>query len=286
MGGYTLRSGRCVACEDVTWENVRMQNCPQIDNCSDEEYQGYTSNEACCHCGGGEVEATNFTYVVETPIISTSILLGYPYPRTATRYAQNADCNLQDLGLAINGTTGALEFAEGCAVVGCSFGTGPTASLEPFNVACTVTAFQDEGNASATFAFTATWIGYKYEIMIVKPGEKVPVLAYDFCEADVCDKPPPPPPRHFRRRRCLPPSYKYNAKGSPELTAEYKHQKPKSCPQDLHCCKDYVITPDLEYNYTSRDLKHECDEAMTQANADNQSQKARPRIDRDTHLRQ
>ncbi|CAE7443578.1 unnamed protein product [Symbiodinium sp. CCMP2592] len=69
-GGFTLASGTCVACMDFPqWVDNSSRNCYEA-NCSDEAwvrsfakcvpepYQGISSREACCACGGGHREGT------------------------------------------------------------------------------------------------------------------------------------------------------------------------------------------------------------------------------------
>ncbi|CAJ1445211.1 unnamed protein product [Effrenium voratum] len=61
--GYVMRSNKCVACVDLPWENSQGQNC-HAASCSNSRQSGFSSNTACCKCGGGQGAATPFEYYV------------------------------------------------------------------------------------------------------------------------------------------------------------------------------------------------------------------------------
>ncbi|CAE7457781.1 unnamed protein product [Symbiodinium natans] len=153
-GGFTRTSaGNCLACVDLPWENKAGQNCVKA-SCSDEKFNGFSSNEACCKCGAGQKAATSFAYYVGPLALGSSSVVGHPVPRTASHYSVDKDCELAKYGLMINPSTGALGLISGCSTVGC----GAQKSIE---VRCTVTAEQEDGlTASAPLEVLAGGIGY------------------------------------------------------------------------------------------------------------------------------
>ena len=145
-GGFTAvstsgtKDGFCEACMDFSWENKEGQNCYSLvesDSCDDEKFKGCSSNEACCHCGGGHRTATPFTYFVGATVVGATEIVGHPVPRTASKYSVDKDCELAKYGLTIEASTGQLAFTSSCSVVGCGTIT------EAFSVSCTITAEQD-----------------------------------------------------------------------------------------------------------------------------------------------
>ncbi|CAK9083111.1 unnamed protein product [Durusdinium trenchii] len=125
---------------DFSWENKEGQNCYSLvesDSCDDEKFKGFSSNEACCHCGGGHRTATPFTYFVGATVVGATEIVGHPVPRTASKYSVDKDCELAKYGLTIEASTGQLAFTSSCSVVGCGTIT------EAFSVSCTITAEQD-----------------------------------------------------------------------------------------------------------------------------------------------
>ena len=56
----TKKEASCQACMDYpSWVDKDGNNCFAVKStCSDELYQGVSSNMACCECGGGHREAT------------------------------------------------------------------------------------------------------------------------------------------------------------------------------------------------------------------------------------
>jgi len=152
-GGFTrTSSGKCLACVDLpSWENKDGRNCHSA-SCSSEKFQGFSANEACCKCGGGQKAATSFTYYVGPVAIGTTSVVGHPVPRTASHYSVDKDCELAKHGLSIDPTTGALGLS--CSSVGC----GAARAIE---LQCTVTAEQEDGlSATALLEVMAGDIGY------------------------------------------------------------------------------------------------------------------------------
>ncbi|CAE7705396.1 unnamed protein product [Symbiodinium sp. KB8] len=149
-GGYTSTQATggistCVACVDTPgWTTVSGANCfDSGTSCNDTLVDGLSSDEACCKCGGGQKEATQFAYYVAPVVLGSTTIVGYPVPRTATKYSINKGCTLLEHGMAINGETGELEVVPGETV-----GRDRT---EGFTVTCTITAQQTaELAASAT----------------------------------------------------------------------------------------------------------------------------------------
>ena len=132
-GGYTSTQATggistCVACVDTPgWTTVSGANCfDSGTSCNDTLVDGLSSDEACCKCGGGQKaaclmhlqcgvkpqrlpllprsqEATQFAYYVAPVVLGSTTIVGYPVPRTATKYSINKGCTLLEHGMAING---------------------------------------------------------------------------------------------------------------------------------------------------------------------------------------
>ncbi|CAE7038706.1 unnamed protein product, partial [Symbiodinium sp. KB8] len=150
-GGFTKSSGKCVACVDLpSWVNKAGQNC-HAASCSSVKFQGFSPNEACCKCGGGQKAATKFAYYVGPMAVGATSVVGHPVPRTASHYSVDKDCELAKYGLSIHPTTGALQL-DGCSAVGCGAAT--------VEVKCTVTAEKDGLMAVAPLEVLAGDIGY------------------------------------------------------------------------------------------------------------------------------
>lgn len=150
-GGFTKSSGKCVACVDLpAWVNKAGQNC-HAASCSSEKFQGFSPNEACCKCGGGQKAPTKFAYYVGPMAVGATSVVGHPVPRTASHYSVDKDCELAKYGLSIHPTTGALQL-DGCSAVGCGAAT--------VEVKCTVTAEKDGLMAAAPIEVLAGDIGY------------------------------------------------------------------------------------------------------------------------------
>ena len=130
-GGFTQISGKCIACVDLPgWVNSVSQGC-MTASCSAEKFQGYSSEAACCKCGGqclqflhranpkisllslkpvipipdfnsrpealkpgGQKAATSFAYYVGPLAIGSTGVQGYPVPQTASSYSVDKDCEL------------------------------------------------------------------------------------------------------------------------------------------------------------------------------------------------
>ncbi|CAK9022469.1 unnamed protein product [Durusdinium trenchii] len=161
-GGFIQNStvGACQACMDFTWENKEGQNCYEIsaESCGGEKFKGFSSNEACCHCGGGHRAATPFTYYVGPTVLGASEIVGHPVPRTGSKYSVNQECELVKYGLTIDASTGELKFAESCS--GPNVGCEGSKATEAFTVSCTVTAEQ-EGPDALTASALLTVIAYQ-----------------------------------------------------------------------------------------------------------------------------
>ncbi|CAE7197775.1 unnamed protein product, partial [Symbiodinium natans] len=144
-GGFSKSSdGRCYACMDLPgWQNKAGETCSAATICGDsQKYQGFSPQEACCHCGGGQKEARKFSYYVGPLAVGATKVIGYPVPRTARLYFVDKDCELSKYGLTINPTTGALQLAPGCSKVGCG------AAEESIEVKCTIAAVEDVTQAN------------------------------------------------------------------------------------------------------------------------------------------
>ncbi|CAJ1363816.1 unnamed protein product, partial [Effrenium voratum] len=152
-GGYVMSSNKCVACVDLPWENAQGENC-HAASCSNSRQSGFSSNAACCKCGGGQRAATPFQYYVGPMAIGSSQVVGHPIPRTASQYAVDKDCEMAKFGLRIDPTSGKLERTAGCSTVGCGLVTS-------FEVKCSVTALQADGlSASAPLVAMVGELGY------------------------------------------------------------------------------------------------------------------------------
>jgi len=163
MGGYTLLDGHCVQCVDTPgWTDIDGQTCYDLqeNGCEDKPYRGLSSNQACCKCGGGHRAATAFMYVVQPLVLFAQEVYGQPVPRTASRYSVNPECQLAKYGLTINGSTGALELT--CDYVGCF------TKAEPFEVQCTITAHQIDGelNSTTTLSLQAFHLAYESQVLL------------------------------------------------------------------------------------------------------------------------
>ncbi|CAE7770459.1 ath, partial [Symbiodinium sp. CCMP2592] len=170
-GGFTKTgSGKCVACVDLPgWVNKAGDNCLAA-HCSAEKFQGFSSNSACCKCGGGQQAATKFAYFVGPIALGATQVVGHPVPRTASKYSVDKDCELAKFGLSIHPQTGALELAPGCSKVGC----GSDKSIE---VKCTITAEQEGGlTAQATLEVLAGDVGYGSEPVVLYSGDSTSVV--------------------------------------------------------------------------------------------------------------
>ncbi|CAE7426595.1 unnamed protein product [Symbiodinium natans] len=84
-GGFTLRSDKtCMACVDLPgWANKAGESCITA-SCTSEKYQGISAQDACCKCGGGQKEGTQFAYYVAPLAIGSTEVIGYPMPRTGS----------------------------------------------------------------------------------------------------------------------------------------------------------------------------------------------------------
>eukprot|EP00439_Symbiodinium_sp_Y106_P014738 s3506_g2.t1 len=170
-GGFTKTgSGKCVACVDLPgWVNKAGDNC-LLAHCSAEKFQGFSSNSACCKCGGGQQAATKFAYFVGPIALGATQVVGHPVPRTASKYSVDKDCELAKFGLSIHPQTGALELAPGCSKVGC----GSDKSIE---VKCTITAEQEGGlTAQATLEVLAGDVSYGSEPVVLYSGDSTSVV--------------------------------------------------------------------------------------------------------------
>eukprot|EP00438_Fugacium_kawagutii_P012908 Skav224012 [mRNA] locus=scaffold2932:106014:109599:+ [translate_table: standard] len=93
-GGFVDTNGVCEACMDFAWKNKEGFRCYEISTCDDVKFKGLSSNEACCHCGGGHRAATPFTYFVNATAVGASSIEGFPVPRTASKYSLDKDGTL------------------------------------------------------------------------------------------------------------------------------------------------------------------------------------------------
>jgi len=144
-GSHTDTSGSCEACVDTPgWATTDGHNCAssETDGCSDALYDGLSSSQACCKCGGGHRAATPFTYYVAPVALHSFEVDGFPVPRTAEKYSVDKDCQLLEHGMTINGETGGLQVSEGSRVGG--------TKQEAFTISCTVTAHQSGGLTAST----------------------------------------------------------------------------------------------------------------------------------------
>ena len=137
-GGFVKRQGSlgnvCVSCTDSAgWLNLDGKTCTQLGGagCDDKKVGGQSSNQACCHCGGGHVTPTPFSYETMqfTPGLQEFRL--EPSPRTADRYSLDEGCELASHNLTLDARTGVISVA-----------VGRTKPTEPFDVECRVTAHQ------------------------------------------------------------------------------------------------------------------------------------------------
>jgi len=162
MGGYTYIEGYCTVCADLTtWVDVQGRSCHQAP-CSNTKNRGFSSNEACCKCGGGPKQGTPFLYKAAPLVLHSSLLHGSPVPRTASNYALDSACQLGQFGLNINKNTGVLELAHGCSEVGC------WNKHEPFQVRCTIVAMQAANlNYSTHVMIEAGFMGYESSVLFV-----------------------------------------------------------------------------------------------------------------------
>ena len=119
------------ACMDIVWVNGKGKTCQQLSSADcNFRFQGTSSREACCKCGGGVKTATSFKYDDHTYILGEQVSM-WPQPRTATRYGLNEDCEFAMYNLTLNGATGEVSFIKGAGK-----------PKEPFRISCKVTAFQ------------------------------------------------------------------------------------------------------------------------------------------------
>ena len=89
-GGFVATNGACEACMDFKWESIEGLNCFSA-TCSDEKVRGFSSNEACCKCGGGHRLATEFSYFVGAAVVGSPSIVGHPVPRTTAKYSVDKD---------------------------------------------------------------------------------------------------------------------------------------------------------------------------------------------------
>ena len=153
-----MRTGDiCEACIDMPGWQLGTDTCYSA-SCADEKVKGFSSNEACCKCGGGHRAATPFTYFVGGIVLGAdaSTVVGYPIPRTASHYLLNEDCELTKYGLTIDGATGELQLADTCTQVGCGTIT------ESFTVSCTITANQSASLMSSAELVVSGLTGFSY----------------------------------------------------------------------------------------------------------------------------
>ena len=82
------------------WTDKYGRNCWHALVCSAEKSGGFSSQEACCKCGGGHRAGTPFTYYVGPLVIGleSDDVIGHPVPRTAASYAvDKVHCRIQCL---------------------------------------------------------------------------------------------------------------------------------------------------------------------------------------------
>jgi len=165
MGGYASINGGCVACADTPgWVNEASQSCQQISasQCTNKKNRGLSPKEACCHCGGGQQQASEFLYKVMPLVLGSTVVQGWPMPRTASQYLVDSSCGLAQFGLTIDSATGKLGLAPGCQSIGC------WNDKEPFQVTCTLTARQSATlNASTNLMVNAGYFGYNDDIIFI-----------------------------------------------------------------------------------------------------------------------
>ncbi|CAK9063504.1 Uncharacterized protein SCF082_LOCUS32878 [Durusdinium trenchii] len=168
-GGFVATNGACEACMDFKWESIEGLNCFSA-TCSDEKVRGFSSNEACCKCGGGHRLATEFSYFVGAAVVGSPSIVGHPVPRTTAKYSvdkdgrapqegtgsgEGADCELLKHGLTIDSVSGELKFVDGCTSVGCG-------ASEAFAVSCTITAQQGSGLTASSQLAVIAYQGLSY----------------------------------------------------------------------------------------------------------------------------
>eukprot|EP00928_Gymnodinium_smaydae_P087927 TRINITY_DN720_c1_g1_i1.p1 TRINITY_DN720_c1_g1~~TRINITY_DN720_c1_g1_i1.p1 ORF type:complete len:1908 (-),score=502.16 TRINITY_DN720_c1_g1_i1:1172-6550(-) len=155
QGFMMTASGTCTACMDIAgWVDRDHHTCQTYGgsvpsfaaqkallSCSSEAatmlaHKGLTAKDACCACGGGVPAGSPFVYAVQPAVLGGAVS-GRPEPRTASSYSVDSECPLAQFGLKFDGETGQLS--------------GTAQGLEPFTVACVVTAYQ-----SNTVMFNAT----------------------------------------------------------------------------------------------------------------------------------
>eukprot|EP00434_Breviolum_minutum_P024441 symbB.v1.2.021585.t1/scaffold1832.1/size99513/1 len=130
LGGFHLKDGKCTACLSTPgWTNEVGATCDALTdaNCNDRPVNGLSSNQACCHCSGGQKSPTPFAYPDTRFAVGAAVDLA-PMPRTAERYSVNSDCGFAAHNLTIDGATGAIQSSK--------------KTMMPFSVQCEVTAHQ------------------------------------------------------------------------------------------------------------------------------------------------
>lgn len=130
LGGFHLKDGKCTACLSTPgWTNEVGATCDALTaaNCNDRPVNGLSSNQACCHCSGGQKSPTPFAYPDTRFAVGAAVDLK-PMPRTAERYSVNSDCGFAAHNLTIDGATGAIQSSK--------------KTMMPFSVQCEVTAHQ------------------------------------------------------------------------------------------------------------------------------------------------
>eukprot|EP00435_Cladocopium_sp_Y103_P016614 s2771_g4.t1 len=180
-GGWALETGRCHACLDIPWHDPQGRNCYAVvkeGGCSKRRFHGLSSARACCACGGGLREATEFRYYSEPLLVGDSAgqVKGYPLPRTASRYSVDSNCGLLDVNLTIDGNTGELRLVPGCSSVGCG------QLINDFMITCTITAHEGSLEASTQMMITGSrFMVWQSSVLVVPPG-----LTQAFPSRSVC----------------------------------------------------------------------------------------------------
>jgi hypothetical protein len=169
VGGYQKEHNRCTICADVAHWVDHVGNACAKTTCSNTMTSNTTSNDACCKCGGGQREATPFTFPevilnLGATIASASLGSFAPIPRTATRYSVDSKCPVGKYGIQVDSVTGALKPMALCTAVGCGV-------TEAFEASCVLTAYQGNGlNATATLLVRGTKFAYKSKTIVMRPG--------------------------------------------------------------------------------------------------------------------
>ncbi|CAE7824825.1 unnamed protein product [Symbiodinium sp. CCMP2592] len=140
-GGFIKRGSTCVSCADSAgWASLDGSTCAQLQGsgCNAQKVRGQSSNEACCHCGGGHLTPTPFSYDVKQWVLGSDVRLA-PLPRTADRYSLDEGCELAAHNLTLDASTGIVSVAA-----------DRLPPAEVFDLECTVTAHQSGAEAYST----------------------------------------------------------------------------------------------------------------------------------------